>query len=453
MGVIAALRRLSLLPDRRWWAVLLSVALATRLLWALAMQDRMPVRGDETAYIGHAERLAGGLGYVTSDGRPTAYWPVGYPAVLSLTYRVFGNGLHVGIVLQGLAGVLTCVLVSLIGTRAHGPLVGRTAALGLAIYPTHVFYTTLHLAEPLAALFVAVATWLVVPATSGAAALGGGVALGIAALFRPVLVALPAALPFGLARRSQRLRARLVPVTLVTLGMVVTVGPWIVRNRQAFGSWTLSTTGGLNFWMGSYPGAFGGYRHDVSVIDSMRVNGQLVESRGYRLGLQSIADAPARAALRTVQKLSYFFALETDGALWNIKGLPDAPPRAVTLFLVGIAGLGWVAVVVLAIPALLVAPGDALGRWLVLLTAYQAGMAMIFVGDPRYHFGLVPIAMILAARGLVEWVPRFRAADLRRDAGLRRLGWRWMAIVLVFFVLLAGNLLLKVQEARTLGPA
>ena len=35
-----------------------------------------------------------------------------------------------------------------------------------------------------------------------------------------------------------------------------------------------------------------------------------------------ILNGPVEAAVRTFRKASYFFALETDGVLWNLKGLP-----------------------------------------------------------------------------------------------------------------------------------
>lgn len=447
------LRTLTALSPRRWTVLLAVVAIGTRLLWVACLPERTP-RFDETAYVAHARALAEGRGYVDANRRPTAYWPVGYPVLLAAGFRLFGTGPAVGAAIQTILGTLTCLLVSLIGTRAFGRLIGRTAALGLAVYPTHVFYTTLYLAEPLGAMLVALATWLVVFAKRHVALVTGGMALGIAVLARPVLVALPLALPAWSLRRDASRTAGWLRVLLVASGMVLTVGPWVVRNHREVGAWTVSTTGGHTFWIGNHPGAFGGYRHDGTITERLRVNGELQYDRGFRLGLNAIADAPLRAAVRLLQKASYFFALETDGVLWNLKGLMSPTPPVVTLVLVGLAGVGYITVTALALLGVAgSSPGDSLTRWFVVLATYQLAMAMIFLGDPRYHFALVPIAMIFAAKGLFEWIPRLRSAEGRAGDETRRVATRWSVLLVSFSVLVIVNLALKVLEARILGPA
>jgi hypothetical protein len=99
------------------------------------------------------------------------------------------------------------------------------------------------------------------------------------------------------------------------------------------GNWTvLSTNGGHVFWMGNHPGAFGGYAYKQEIDELLREGNSYDYSRGYRLGLAAIAAAPLQAGFRAMQKLTYFFALETDGVPWNLKGLRQPPARAATFY-------------------------------------------------------------------------------------------------------------------------
>jgi len=135
-------------PEWRWLVTLGVIALVLRVGWAVLMMDRTP-QFDEVEYMEFATRLAAGEGYVDESGRPVAFWPVGYPAVLSLVFRLAGPSPVAGVGLQVALGVATCLLLSIVGSRVLGPGPGRLAGLLLAIYPTHVMYSTLHLTEPL----------------------------------------------------------------------------------------------------------------------------------------------------------------------------------------------------------------------------------------------------------------------------------------------------------------
>lgn len=86
------MKSLSRGPEWRWLVILAAIALVVRLGWALLMMDRTP-QFDEIEYIDLAARLAAGEGYVDESGARVAYWPVGYPALLSLVFRLTG-GLH-----------------------------------------------------------------------------------------------------------------------------------------------------------------------------------------------------------------------------------------------------------------------------------------------------------------------------------------------------------------------
>lgn len=86
--------------------------------------------------------------------------------------------------------------------------------------------------------------------------------------------------------------------------------------------------------------------------------------------------------------MSYFFALETDGVLWNLKGLAQPPP-AICFAVLGLTYMP------------LTCP---LASLFLLLTGYLVLVAVVFIGDPRYHFALIPFIRLLRQGRLLDGV-------------------------------------------------
>jgi 4-amino-4-deoxy-L-arabinose transferase-like glycosyltransferase len=448
------LDRIAALNTPRWWLLLVATALVARLVWVAGIHARQP-RFDEVNYIAHAERLVAGLGYVDGRGHPTAYWPVGYPAVMAFAYSLLGQRPLTGILLQMILGTATCIVVCSIGTDAFSLRIGRLAALLLAVYPTHVFYSTLYLTEPLFTLLLVAAVAMLHRRSrpESVPLVAAGLTLGLAALVRPVILLLPLMLPAWFRLEGWSTSKTLYRTAVAGICTLLAVSPWLVRNHAFTRSWfVISTTGGQNFWMGNHPGAFGGYAVPKEINEPLQSGSEFDPSRGYQLGLAVIRASPIQAAVRALQKVSYFFALETDGVLWNLKGLDRPPPLAVTLLLLGTANAAYVFVVTFAVLGLVgIAGTNRLASLFLLIAGYLVLIAMVFVGDPRYHYALVPLAIVFAAKGVAEDWPRLAKRLRQRDPSARRTLLACAAILAVFVVLMVANLLLKVLESQALS--
>jgi 4-amino-4-deoxy-L-arabinose transferase-like glycosyltransferase len=448
--------RLTRPTEGRWLLWLVLLALCTRLLWAGAMRDREP-RFDEVGYFRHAVELCESQRYVDSEGRPSDYQPVGFPLALAGAVCLLGRHASAGFALQITIGVLICLLVSSLGERTFGRLEGRIAGLVMAIYPTQVFYGTLLLTEPLVTLLLLAATAALLWSlrASPVWAFSAGLCLGFAILTRPVFALFPCVIPLWYARNGQTLRRAAWRILLVAGGVALVVGPWMIRNHRVFGVWgDLSSTGGQNFLMGNNPDALGGYKHDADRLRAqVRHDGTVDWSQGYRLGWQTIRAAPGAAALRAVQKVSYLFALETDGVLWNLKGKPSRVPLAAALALLTLANLGYLAIACTCLLALLI-PGRErrMTSLFWMLTAYVLLMSVLFVGDPRYHFPLVPFAALVASGTLLDGAPKLLAAFRAGDPAARRRLAVWLMLIALLGLLLVGNLRLKQLEVQRFGP-
>ena len=89
------------------------------------------------------DRLAWSLAsdgeYVTEDGAPTAFRPVGYPAFLAAIYVVFGRSWLAGGMANALLGTVTVGLTYLLARTVLTARLSLVAALLIALLPSHIF--------------------------------------------------------------------------------------------------------------------------------------------------------------------------------------------------------------------------------------------------------------------------------------------------------------------------
>jgi 4-amino-4-deoxy-L-arabinose transferase-like glycosyltransferase len=445
--------RIEAMSTRRWTLLLIATALLIRLTWCLAMAPRQP-QFDEHFYIAQAVNVAEGKGYIDEKGRPAAYWPVGYPTVLASTYAVFGQTPLPGILLQVIFGIGACVLISIVGSAAFEPIVGRLAALLLALYPNHISYSTLFLTEPLFTLLLMISIALLLKGAKQetTATAAAGFVIGLATLVRPMILLFPLALPLWYWRTGLRPAAIIKRTLLAFCFTLVAISPWLIRNHRFMHRWILTTEGGQDFWRGNYPNSFGGYAYRTEINEAMRVGSDYDFSQGYRLGLNAIAASPLRALLRVIPKISFFFALETDGILWNLKGLPRPPSKLATAAILGAASAAYLLVLTFAILGIIgTRRDDPLASLFLLLTGYLVLITAVFIGDPRYHYGLIPLAVIFAAKGFFRDWPSLRIALKAKNSSAQPQLLAWGATVFVFFLLIVANLGWKILEIRALG--
>ena len=441
--------------ERSWLLILAAIAFVIRVGWALLISDREP-RFDENAYIGHAERLSEGQGYVDTDGNPTAHWPVGFPALLSLAYRLFGSNLHTGVALQILLGVLTCLLLSIVGERLLGRRIGRMAGFMLATYPNSIFYSTLQLAEPLYTLLLLGAVSCLVSSQRKVqqGAIAAGALIGSAALTRTDVLLFPALLPLWYHINGHRWRAAMRLSLWAACAALIVVSPWMIRNRLLpVGSANVDSKAGGVFWAGNHPTALGGYVVPREVMSALRNEPGKNKSHGLRLGWESIKTAPGAALRRSLQKISYFFAMETDGVLWNLKGLRTRPSLYTLLPLLVIANLAYLVVVSSAFLGIVTPPRHrSLATLLSLLTTYFLMVTVVFFGDPRYHYPLIPIALLFSSKALLEDWAQVVTGLRSGNHESWRLVMTWAVLGFLFFLLMAVNLWLKYLEAQRFDP-
>jgi 4-amino-4-deoxy-L-arabinose transferase-like glycosyltransferase len=219
-----------------------AAALVIRLAFVRIVDPKVPALGDATAYHLLAMQLAKGDGYIRPYDaqllhlvRPTAEYPPLFPALLAVAYRFGAHSVTAQREFVAFVGVVTVVLIGLLGRRVGGPAVGLVAAALAACYPMLFQPEGTLMAEALYAPLVVVVLLLAYRAHDRATVVNFallGVAAGFATLARAegLLLGVVTAIGLGIVLHD-RSAARRVGLVAVAVGAsLIVIAPWTVRN-------------------------------------------------------------------------------------------------------------------------------------------------------------------------------------------------------------------------------
>ena len=119
----------------------------TGLLQGLDSPPRAEANPDQVEYERFGWRLAHGQGYTWETGEPTAARPPGTALVLVPVYQWFGHSFRVGRLWFCLLSALTCLATAWAVKYSFDSAVALVAALGVAVYPGHFYYSMHFLSE------------------------------------------------------------------------------------------------------------------------------------------------------------------------------------------------------------------------------------------------------------------------------------------------------------------
>jgi hypothetical protein len=209
----SALQRIRAQSHLLWLAAIVLVALAIRIVWVANVEpDPRDGRFDDSVwYYGAGRHIADGDGYVypldtfcsqrtddACEGRwepgqelePTALWAPGYPVLLAGLFSLPGDDVAAGRVANVIAGVVLIAGVYYLGSKLWSTTAGLLAATAMALFPSHVYFSSLLLSESVfvgaAVLLLCLAVaWTLDPETPRWRVVALGLAAGCVGMLRP----------------------------------------------------------------------------------------------------------------------------------------------------------------------------------------------------------------------------------------------------------------------------
>ncbi|MDB4974766.1 MAG: putative O-linked GlcNAc transferase-putative TPR-containing transrane protein [Myxococcaceae bacterium] len=390
---------------------------------------------DGVIYVRAAAQLAAGEGYTlrilheANRALPTAFYPVGFPAVLAAV-RLLGGGLWADRLLQIFACTALVPISYLFARRFRSRRAGRAAAWAAALWPGGVFLSATWLAEPVFALGVALSLLPLAYAhrrlrfhALALAALGLGLIAYLRASSLPMGFLLGALLGFSwFARSGSRSPARGVArrtAAALALGAAVVaiacvpLAPWAYRNARLLGAPVLvSTNGGVNLLLGTRgDGGFAPVGADEECKSApMR---EIERDRCYsKRALQVIESAPVSWLGRGLLKLVHTFGHESAPAQCFAEGLSGGSAQsreAWKLWALGLSRLGWTLLLAAAMAGAttIYKQGSPIARAILFAPVVAlAGLHVLYLGGDRYHPAVAPMVLALAGIAYAELTRR-----------------------------------------------
>ena len=227
----------------------------------------------------------------------------------------------------------------------------------------------------------------------GIAAIAAALLVG-SAYMRPTSLPLVLILPLIDVVRHRRPMRGLLEAGVALAVAAALLAPWAARNQAQLGAPVLiSTNFGPNLWMGNNPASTGAYMSlpEEDFGGEVRRDAVLKER-----AVKFIADDPTRYLQLSARRALHSFKAETIGVIWNEKALADALETPLKLissaYWLLAFGIGFAGAVLFLIqrPVWILDP-------LVVCPALFAAVAVLTVGQDRYHMPMIPFVAIFAA--------------------------------------------------------
>ncbi len=370
---------------------LLNIALRLPLL-AL---DVVPT-SDFEWYFDAAKSIAGGAGFA-DKGHLTAFWPPGWPAFLAGFLWVAGPHARVGQIVN----LALSVAVILLTARAGRLMFPRNnawkpAVLLIAVFPNQIAYVPLLSVEIFFEVLL-LAGFVLMAAGHWVRA---GIALGIATLTKTQALLIPLVLAYGRT------------AALTTVIAAATVLPWTVRNYYVFDALVpVATNGGYTLVTGNNPRANGGYNAADPLVQGVSRDpaDQIASDREWRhRGVRWIEENPAAFVRLIPLKIFRLWARDGEAEWLYQSGYTDYAAHE-TVFRVmrwanQIFYTGLMALAVWSLPRMWrqrrSLPALAWSGWTVMM--YFTALSVVFSGQSRFHFALMPFAAIYAGYTVIH---------------------------------------------------
>jgi 4-amino-4-deoxy-L-arabinose transferase-like glycosyltransferase len=254
-----------------------------------------------------------------------------YPYFLAFFYQ-FGRKPSVFIfiqIIQAVISALTIIMIFWISDIIFNRKVAYLSAVGVALYPVFIYYTTKLVPTTLSIFLLSLFILLVLKSKKFGMLSLSGVILGLTILCEPVaFMVIPAVIIWWIAIKKYDIKKLSVIIFISVLVLL----PWTVRNYIVHRHFVPVTTQfGFNFWLGNNPNATGtayfrvnpdSSDYYISMLETLPVNvrdslseiDEIARSRFFlEEGIDFIKDQPFNALKLLMKKVYYYWWFKPPG--------------------------------------------------------------------------------------------------------------------------------------------
>lgn len=355
---------------------------------------------DSVFYITLGERLYQTNEYKSNYGHFTAYWPVGLPFLLMLLHHVTSNIITFYKLFAILISLGTINILYRIFKDELSENQLKFFLLAWTFFPNNLLATNVILTDYifLFLLFLACFILLKTKFSSLMKLVIIGVLIGLSSYFRPTGLLLP--LLFGISYYKRGVLSAVKNTLIISIFVLITLSPWIVRNYMVFGSFVpVATNGGYNFLMGNHETSTGAlnfnFRYDHSNPDE-----PLEDRRAYLKGMGDSFNNPAKTLIRLPKKILISYLRGDSSITWAFKKSANTiPPLIISLFFI-ITNLTFYNIILISLFTFFrkkTLKFKSNYIWISLFT-YFIILILIYVGGERYIIPILPLHFLYFAK-------------------------------------------------------
>ena len=391
-------------------------ALAIRITYIYVNQRGL--FSDELDYHTLAANLSTTFHYA-AHGLPTAYRPIGYPAIIALVYWI--AGIHPIVVKVFQAIVDSSIVLVVPRLMSHSTDNAKLYAAGAwASFPSAILYPNLLMTECIYTALVVAAALLYVKESDRSIqrCILLGVVCGTLTLIKPATILFFAALgALALKKRESRQN-----IAAVCIAFVLVVTPWVVRNWVVIGEPTIATNSGVNLLIGNNPHANGSYNASVDVLALDSVANEADRDKlAFSTGVRYIVSRPFRFVVNAGKKYAHLFSSESFLAVTQFHPNPNNVEQSLSEKYASISSVVRLIINVPYAAALLVgflgfisAKRTRLWYFFAALLTSLLCIHLTTFGGNRFHFPLMPFFVIFAINFLTDDALSFSAMSRAR---------------------------------------
>jgi 4-amino-4-deoxy-L-arabinose transferase-like glycosyltransferase len=396
------------------------LAFLLRLTWNLTVHT-YPI-SDFAWYHERAVGLIQGEGY-SFHGKPTAYWPIGYPLFLAVLYKVFGAHFYVAKAFNIMMSSATVGLTFLLGRNLCGFAGGLCAGILLAILPSQIEWTSVLCSEVLYTFLLVSSLYMFTlkrpDQQNWLHPLACGVLLGLACLVRAASLLLPVFLWLLYLFFTKNFKRGVVLGTILVTSTLLTISPLTIRNYIVFKSFIpVSTNGGMNLWQGNNPNATGGYYWPSDPKSNPLVpylNDEVKRDQiARKLALDFICNNPDKFLKLGLVKLYYYYKEDTSALSFSLNPTYPRLSEEIKLKITSIANRYYQIFMLISIfgaVACFLRKKHLNNRFIfytaIIVISYFTVVHFVFPAMDRYRFPIMPVFSLFAGLGLKMMLNRF----------------------------------------------